>query len=613
MGSSAFVVRGEQLIPLLERKRLLDGAWVVCLMAALAGVSSLWFLSILHIDLTRVAWPVFAYAVIYLVASTLTDRLDSPRAVAWAMRAMMVASVIFLGVFWHLVGGLRYPMFLAAFAIPVMISGIMTVGLPGYFVALLSIAVAATVAAGESPGLRWYLQQMHVPVPDVLAVIADETAGRPSVFPGVIVEPAYEFALIATFSFMQLILAFVSTPLTALLLRINHRFETSKKLLGEVQGLFHAILRAEPDPAVIVYGDSNQIVQASDTFFQRMMVKPSQLAGKGLFEVIAFERPEDVRMSLQPRHGTVPFCVYKVGPETRIANLSFHRTEHGGVEYQYVAWKELTDVYHLQAAFNGMHEPLLVVSVTGTILYINSAARMLFESLALGTECSAVPELQALLAGPDTVPADDQDPRCVIQGRPFAVNRSTAQLPGGGDACTILWLRSLAREEALFAQAVRDSLTGIHNRRYFDEVMGGLVDRTHRGHALTLAYFDLDDFKGINDKLGHAAGDAALRFFVHAVQTELRETDIFARRGGDEFAVLFVDCDVDVAGAAIERVRTRLKNHKCAFEEHVFQVKFSAGLAACHAGDTVDMVLDRADRALYQVKHGGKGGLEVAR
>src|SRR5262245_31027307 len=132
MGRSTFTVHGEQLIPLLERKRLLDTAWVVSLIAALIGVSILWFVSILHLDLAHVAWPVFGYALTYLAASTATDRLKSPLMVAWAMRTMMVTSIVFLGVFWHLVGGLHNPMFLSAFAIPVMISGIMTVGLPGY-------------------------------------------------------------------------------------------------------------------------------------------------------------------------------------------------------------------------------------------------------------------------------------------------------------------------------------------------------------------------------------------------------------------------------------------------------------------------------------------------
>jgi diguanylate cyclase (GGDEF)-like protein len=606
-------IHGEQLIPMLERKRLLDSAWVVCLIAALGGVSALWFMRILNVDLARIAWLVFGYALSYLVASALTDRLPSPRALAWAMRSMMVASVVFLGVFWHLVGGLAYPMFLSAFAVPVMISGMMTVGLPGYVVACLSIFVAGTVAAAESPGLRWYLQQMHVPVPGFLPILVREPAARP-LFAGHVADPSYEFALIATFSFMQIVLAFVSTPLTTLLWRINSRFETSKKLLGEAQGLFHAVLRAAPEPTVVIYADSGQIVQACDTFFQRMMIRPSQLVGKGLFEVVAFDDPESVNQALRARHGVLPFCVYRVGPEMRIANLSFHRTEHGGIAYQYVAWHELTDVYYLQAALNAIHEPLMVLDNGGSALYSNSAARELFGPVEMGTNCAALPGLKELLEETDdTAVVDCRDMRWMFQGTPYAVNRFKARLPGGGDGCSILWLHSLVREEALFNQATRDALTGIYNRRYFDEAMPAQVERTGRGHRLTLAYFDLDDFKGINDTLGHAAGDVALRTFVAAVQAELRETDVFARRGGDEFAVLFVDCGSDVAAAAVGRIRAHLSSRETMFENHLIRVKFSAGLADCRPNDSVETLLDRADRALYEVKHGGKGRVAVAR
>jgi diguanylate cyclase (GGDEF)-like protein len=192
------------------------------------------------------------------------------------------------------------------------------------------------------------------------------------------------------------------------------------------------------------------------------------------------------------------------------------------------------------------------------------------------------------------------------------VNRLIAPLPAGGDACTILWLRCVAREEALFDQAVRDPLTGIYNRRYFDEVLAGQVERSHRGQKVTLAYFDLDDFKGINDSLGHAAGDAALRAFVAAVKSQLRDTDVFARRGGDEFAVLFVDCETDVAIAAVERLREVLDESEFTHEDRRFAVHFSAGVAACRHEDSVDKLVARADRALYDVKEAGKAGWGVA-
>lgn len=613
MFAQPIALQGDQLIPLLERKRLFDGAWLVCLVASLASVAALWFLSVLEIDLGRVSWWVFVYTAIYLMTANLTDKLTSVRALVWAMRAKVMANTLFLGMFWHLVGGLKNPMFLLAFSIPVIVSGVMGMGLHAHLTAALSILVVTIVAGAESPGLRWYLERLHLQIPDWFVAAGANVRVPVQLFPGVVHEPAYEFTLVATFSFMQLILAFLSTPLTMLLLRINGRFETSKQMLGEVQGLFHAVLRAEPEPGVIIYADSGQIVQASDSFFQRMMLRPSQLMGKGLFEVVAFDDPGAVRKALEKPYGEIPFCVYHIDQEMRIANISFYRTEHGGTAYRYLGWKEVTDVYYLRTAFSAVHEPLMIIGKSGQLNYANEAARELFGALHFGMDCHSLPAVAELLEhGTSPAVAGSQEMRHEVNGTPYAVNRLIAPLPGGGEACTILWLRCIAREEALFDQAVKDPLTGIYNRRYFDEVMAGHVERSHRGQRVTLACFDLDDFKGINDTLGHAAGDAALRAFVGAVKSQLRDTDVFARRGGDEFAVLFVDCDTDVVLAALARLREVLDSSEFAHDGQAFAVHFSAGVATCRAGESVDQLVDRADRALYNVKEAGKASWGVA-
>lgn len=607
-------VAAEQLIPLLERKRMFDSAWIVCLVASLGTVSVLWFLSALEIDIARTAWYVFAYAAAYLVVATATDRLNSTTAIVVAMQVKMIASVVFLGMLWHLVGGLRNPMFLIVFVLPVIISGIMLVGIQAHVIALVSVAVVGIVAVGESSELRWYLSGFHVPIGAVSAFFPagdGDSTGRSA---ELVAGPAYEFTMIATFGIMQLIVAFLSTPLAGLLLRVNARFETSGKLLSEVQGLFHAILRADPDPCVIVYADSGQVVQASDSFFQRMLLRPSQLAGKGLFEIVDFDEPEQIRRALEAPSGEIPSCVYRVGQETRIANVSFHRTEHAGTAYIYFGWQELTELWYLQAAFNAVDDPLLVIAATGRMLYANRPARLLFGALHFGMDLTEVPPLGALVAHAGDWGADDgMARRLEINGEPYAVHSLTAPLPGAFESGTILWLHSVAREETLFDQATRDPLTGIYNRRYFDDAVTTHIERSKRGHKLSLAYFDLDDFKVINDRMGHAAGDAALIAFVQAVKGQLREMDVFARRGGDEFAVLFVDCDTDVASAAIDRLRGVLTRDGCVCEGRKVNVSFSAGLAACHTDDNVERLLERADRAVYAAKERGKGRLVVQR
>jgi diguanylate cyclase (GGDEF)-like protein len=251
-----------------------------------------------------------------------------------------------------------------------------------------------------------------------------------------------------------------------------------------------------------------------------------------------------------------------------------------------------------------------VIGTDNRLHYANDTARALFGPLHFGADTDTIPDLKILIdrhRGHES--PEDETPRQEIGGRPYIVHTLVAKLPGEREACTILWLHCVAREDALFEQAVRDPLTGLYNRRYFNDVLARHVARP--GRLLAFAYFDLDDFKTINDQGGHAAGDAALMRFVEVGQSQLRTTDVFARLGGDEFAVLFVNCPLDVAKAAIERIRGILRSHPWTFEGCQLPLGFSAGLAACHPTDTTEELLRRADGALYAAKESGKGRCAV--
>jgi diguanylate cyclase (GGDEF)-like protein len=352
-------------------------------------------------------------------------------------------------------------------------------------------------------------------------------------------------------------------------------------------------------------------VQASDSFFHRMLVKPSQLPGKTLFDLITFDDPDRIKRAFAAEHGELPFCVYRVGAEVRISNISFHRTMHAGLPYLYVGWLDLTEFYYLYSAFESLDEPLVLIGGGDVVHYSNRTAQALFGGLHFGKPVGGVAGLSEIVGSPAAASAGSEPLRVTLAGRPYLVRRTPAPLPGAGGICTIFWFHCVEKEDALFEQAVRDPLTGAYNRRFFDEALATQVDRRRRGHAVALGYFDLDNFKGINDTEGHAAGDVVLKAFVAALRSELRESDIVSRRGGDEFSVLFVDCDTEVAAAAIDRVHTRVQRDGAAFEGRRIPIGFSAGIAACRFDDAVDDLLERADQALYRSKAAGKGRCSV--
>jgi diguanylate cyclase (GGDEF)-like protein len=150
-------------------------------------------------------------------------------------------------------------------------------------------------------------------------------------------------------------------------------------------------------------------------------------------------------------------------------------------------------------------------------------------------------------------------------------------------------------------EARTDALTGLANRKGFDEqlaLMTAIARRYNSG--LALALFDLDGLKQMNDQHGHAGGDAALVHFARVLTSSSRESDFVARIGGDEFAVILPQSDLDGAGVLARRILKALGESRAPTS-----VSASAGVAEFEAGQSPAQLLERADRALYSAKQAG--------
>ena len=161
--------------------------------------------------------------------------------------------------------------------------------------------------------------------------------------------------------------------------------------------------------------------------------------------------------------------------------------------------------------------------------------------------------------------------------------------------------------------SMTDELTELPNRRAFMRRLEDEVGRTKRyGFRLVLVMIDLDNFKTINDRFGHAGGDAVLRSYSNDILTVFRQHDMVARYGGEEFAVLLPNTDEHGAQAALNKVRRQVAETRCVHEEDVIEIPtFSAGMTMYVNGDTPANLIQRADDALYTAKRLGRNRTEV--
>ena len=192
--------------------------------------------------------------------------------------------------------------------------------------------------------------------------------------------------------------------------------------------------------------------------------------------------------------------------------------------------------------------------------------------------------------------------------------RLSAALIDAEEGSSIGFFHDLTERRALEAElhklSVTDDLTGLYNQRHFYKVLAAEVDRAKRyEHKLSLICFDLDNFKKVNDSLGHLEGDRVLRLIGELLKETLRQIDVPVRYGGDEFMVLLPETDIVSAGRLAERIRG-LFNNRCPQSADnqisaLAHVSMSLGVTETDGTEIPDQVVRRADMAMYESKTSG--------
>ncbi|WP_208630831.1 EAL domain-containing protein [Ralstonia insidiosa] len=273
-----------------------------------------------------------------------------------------------------------------------------------------------------------------------------------------------------------------------------------------------------------------------------------------------------------------------------------------------------------QITLASIGDAVIVTDANRRITYINPAAeRLLGQTLttaigALSEEVFGVADSGFDNAGGLSQLLVREDGSAV----PVSIQRS-ALGAADQDAGTVSVFHDRTSEERLIAQlswqATHDELTGLANRRNFEQRIEAAI-RCLAEHQAThyLMFIDLDQFKIVNDTCGHAAGDQVLQQVATILQGGLSITDLLARMGGDEFAVLAEDCELDTAIGLAERLRLAVESTPFQWEDRVFNITVSIGIVpVTDAGTTREEMLRVADIACYIAKENGRNRVEVQR
>ncbi|MES2126517.1 MAG: diguanylate cyclase [Pseudomonadota bacterium] len=155
--------------------------------------------------------------------------------------------------------------------------------------------------------------------------------------------------------------------------------------------------------------------------------------------------------------------------------------------------------------------------------------------------------------------------------------------------------------------ATIDELTSLANRRHMHDMLSAEERRQNvLGQTLCIALLDIDFFKNVNDRYGHACGDEVLRSFAGVARAELRSNDVLARWGGEEFLLMLPDTQLSAAAQVLARMRERVGSMRIAGVAEELRISFSAGVVERAAQEPLDETINRADKAMYQAKTTGR-------
>lgn len=457
----------------------------------------------------------------------------------------------------------------------------------------------------------------------------------------------------ATSGFGRRVEAFAEPDLNALSTAVNQLFETlhaQDEQARHREDLFRDLANVMPE-IVLVHTDT--ILFANREAGAMLGVEPDQLLGRSVVDMVRpayrsmarkiIERQlagdkKDTRYELQLVDGA---------DQARWAEATGMRIRYRGRPVVLTVARDISYRKSVEAALSSgrrqaqvtlesMAEGVITTDIAGNIDYMNAAAEKLTGVSRDASMGKPFGDIVKLVDEGDQRDLGNPVTRCLQQKQRVSMGRRALLLQADGkgevsiDATTspivvpdrglagavtimrdVSELRGLTREMSY--QATHDALTGLVNRREFERQVTLAIDSARKENTHhVLCFLDLDRFKAVNDTCGHAAGDNMLRELAAILRKHVRDSDVVARQGGDEFGMLLVGCPLDKARQIADDVCRAVRDYRFVWQDRIFEIGVSIGVVEISDKTTsIEDVLSAADSACYVAKQEGRGRVHI--
>jgi hypothetical protein len=429
---------------------LLGDTWFVTIFAVLLATALPWFVSDFDIDFTRATLGMFALGVIHVVLTT--DALPKRMSRAWRkypLATLHAAAVIVLGFIWLHAGGIANPLFVLAFALPVIGASFISRWQP-YVTAALAVMVIFAVVLSQVPELRWYVSGFGAAGAWVASLFGVEDSAMRTPVPGFYAPFSYFAVLLQVLAVLLFGCAVAADSLGTVFERLRTHLAAARAEAERGQELWKTLTEHLPLAAFLVDADTLCVICASEQAATDILPANATPAGRPFFEIVHFSYPDVVQNLIEGAGGVAPGAMIRVTGELRATEVSVRHMPYPGRRLALVVIRDVTDATCVKIALDMADHAALVVDSRGHVKAFNKAALALFPGTRIGTDVSlGLPSPSAWGAfWWQSGITGRRKAHVEIRQRTYEVTRSAVVLPGEEESLHVVALRPVAKTQS---------------------------------------------------------------------------------------------------------------------------------------------------------------------